>query len=377
MKTFRIAGAAALFFVLPITGGALALDPEAAARAFLTPGETTGAETTVTFSSVASEGSDIVVKDVRTSVATGAESTEFGNVAEVRLLNVTETGNGQYAASSAVYSNMTISVEGGFSMLMPKIVMDDLRTRDASADKLPMPVTYRSAVGDNISVTIPAQNVKIAISQLKVTMDDFSGDLPKSGTMAVTGIDVPLSAFPPGPTSPAALGYESNLVFDITARGTARYETSGFSIEDLTLSGSNIGSLSFALDMDNYPNLMNAAEANPMEMMSVVLNSVSIKYTDDSFAVRMLDMVAQQQGMKREEYAQQMSMALPFMLSAINNQEFQNKVANAAGTFLQNPGTIELNVKPAKPLSAAEIMGIAQSAPQTLPDELNVTVEAR
>jgi len=114
-----------------------------------------------------------------------------------------------------------------------------------------------------------------------------------------------------------------------------------------------------------------------MEMMNVVLNSISLKYVDDSLAVRVLDMMAKQQGMEREQFAQQMSMALPFMLNAINNQEFQNQVATAAGSFLNNPGTIEVKVKPAKPMSAAEIMGIAQSAPHTLPDELNVTVEAR
>jgi hypothetical protein len=65
------------------------------------------------------------------------------------------------------------------------------------------------------------------------------------------------------------------------------------------------------------------------------------------------------------------------MLSAINNQAFQEEVATAAGNFLMNPGTIEVNVKPEKPMSAAEIMGVAQSAPQTLPDQLNVSVEAK
>jgi hypothetical protein len=376
MKIFRLTCATALVLVAQ-AGGAYALDPEAAAKAFLTPAKTTGTESSVTLGAISEEGSDIVVKDVRTSAKVDGKETGVGVVSEVRLMNVSEIGNGQYAASGAVYSGMTFSVEDKMDINIPKVLIDDLRTRDSSGDKVPMPIVYKSVVGENVVVNVKDPKVTINVAQMKVELDDFSGDLPGSGNMSITGIDVPLSAFPPGPTSPEALGYEGNLVFNVNANGHARYDTSGFALDEMTISAADMGTLSIGFDMDNYPNILNTENPNPMEMMNVVLKSISLKYVDDSLAVRMLDMQAKQQGMEREQYVQQISMALPFMLSAINNQDFQNQVATAAGSFLSNPGTIELNVKPAKPMSAAEIMGIAQSAPHTLPDELNVTVEAR
>lgn len=376
MKMFRLTCATALL-VLVQTAGASALDPEAAARAFLTPAETAGNAVTVTLGDVSQDGSDIVVKDIKTSTKAADQELSVGAVSEVRLIDVTETGNGQYAATGAVYSGMTLQVEDKLEVTIPEARIDDLKTRDADGDKVPMPVVYRSAEAGDITIKVKEINATITIDQAKFTLDDFTGDLPATGDMSVTGIKVPSGAFPPGPTSPQALGYEGDIVFAINANGRARYESSGFALEEMTVSAPEVGALTFTLDMDNYPNLLNTENPNPMEMMNVTLNSISLKYVDDSLAVRILDQMAGQQGMEREQFAQQMSMALPFMLSAINNQDFQEEVATAAGNFLMNPGTIEVNVKPEKPMSAAEIMGIAQSAPHTLPDQLNVSVEAK
>ena len=377
MIKVRAIGAAAFLLILPLSGAARALDPEAAAKAFLSPGETGDTKSVVTWDSAAMDGSDVVITGAKVSVSADGTTAGSNTVSRIRLVNVTETGNGHFTASSAVYTDMRSTIENNVSVVVPEINMTGLRTRDASGDKLPLPVTYESATAANITIDAPAENVKVTIAEANMTMADFNGDLPTSGTLNITGIDVPLSAFPPGPTSPAALGYEKNLVFNVVASGKVRPETSGFALEDLTFSGADVGTLSLSLDMDNYPNLANVEETNPMEMMGVTLISVSIKYVDDTFAVRVLDMMAQAQGMQRAEYAQQMSAALPFMLMAINNQAFQDKVATAAGSFLANPGTIEIRANPAKPMTAAEIMGIAQSAPQTLPDALNVSVEAK
>lgn len=376
MKMLRLTCATALILLVHATG-ASALDPEAAAKAFLTPAETAGSDVTVTLGDVSQDGSDIVVKDVKTSTKADGKETAFGVVSEVRLMDVTETGDGHFAAAGAVYSGMTLQVEDKLEIKIPEARIDDMKTRNSEGDKIPMPVVYRSAEAGDITILVKEINATITIDDAKFMLGDFNGDLPASGNMAITGIKVPTGAFPPGPTSPQALGYEGDIVFAITANGRARYESSGFALEEMTISAPEVGALTFTLDMDNYPNLLNTENPNPMEMMNVTLNSITLRYVDDSLAVRILDQMAGQQGMEREQFAQQMSMALPFMLSAINNQAFQEEVATAAGNFLMNPGTIEVNVKPEKPMSAAEIMGVAQSAPQTLPDQLNVSVEAK
>ncbi len=377
MLTVRNAGAAALFLLLPFVGTAHALDPAAAAKAFLSPGENSGAQSEISWDSLSMDGSDIVVIGVSVKIISNGTTTGNNTIQQIRLTDVSENGDGQYYAAGAVYTNMTMSVENNVSFLVPEARMTALRTRDSSNDKLPMPVTYESAEAQNISVDAPDNNVKIAIADVRMNMTDFKNDIPTSGTLNITGIDVPLTAFPPGPSSPTALGYKKNFVFNVSAKGTARPETSGFALEDLTFTGADVGTLSLALDLDNYPDFANVAEPNPMEMMSMTLKGIAIKYVDDSLAVRVLDLLAQSQGMQRQEYAQQLSSALPFMLMAINNPRFQDEVVAAAESFLAKPGTIEIMVKPSKPMSAEEIIGLAQTAPQTLPDVLNVTIQAR
>lgn len=377
MITVRNLGAVALLFFLPLSGAAQALDPEAAVRAFLSPGGTAAAESSVTWEAAAMEGSDLVVRGAKSTISANGKKTGTNTIAEIRFTDVTETGNGHYAASGAVFTDVNTSGDVGAEINFPEIRLTGVRTRDASNDKLPLPVTYEKVETGNISINVPADNIRITIATARVTMADFMDDLPTSGTLDVTGIDVPLSAFPPGPSSPSALGYEKNLVFDVSARGSARPETSGFALEDLTFSGADIGTLSLSVDMDNYPNFANIAQPDPMEMMAVTLKSITIRYVDNSFAVRVLDLMAQTQGMQRHEYAQQLSAALPFMLMAINNPGFQDQVVAAAESFLANPGTLEIGINPAKPLSAAEIVGLAQTAPQTLPDILNVSVKAK
>ena len=101
-----------------------------------------------------------------------------------------------------------------------------------------------------------------------------------------------------------------------------------------------------------------------------------MRYQDQSLAGRILDMLAKQQGISRADYAKQISGALPFLLAALNNPAFQNQVADAVGTFLQDPKSLTVKLAPKTPVTGAEIMSIAGSSPQTLPDRLNASVTA-
>jgi hypothetical protein len=95
---------------------------------------------------------------------------------------------------------------------------------------------------------------------------------------------------------------------------------------------------------------------------------MTLRYDDKSLAGRVMDELAKQQGITREDYANQIAGALPFLLAALNNPEFQNQVAGALGTFLKQPQSLTVKLQPAAPISGQEIMEVLGSAPQTLPD---------
>ena len=78
----------------------------------------------------------------------------------------------------------------------------------------------------------------------------------------------------------------------------------------------------------------------------------------------------------REDIVAQLNGALPFMLNALNNPSFQEKVAKAAQTFLSDPKSITITASPAAPVPFQQIMGSAMTAPQSLPDTLALDVTA-
>jgi hypothetical protein len=51
-------------------------------------------------------------------------------------------------------------------------------------------------------------------------------------------------------------------------------------------------------------------------------------------------------------------------------------VAGAVGAFLKDPKSLTVKLQPEAPISSNEIMGIATTAPQTLPDRLNASITA-
>src|SRR5690606_1170358 len=105
------------------------------------------------------------------------------------------------------------------------------------------------------------------------------------------------------------------------------------------------------------PNAMNDDDAS-LKAAAMEVHRLTIRYDDASLAGKVLDLLAQQQGIPRAEYAEQIAGALPFLLASLNNPAFQEQVATAVGTFLQDPQSVTVEVAPDSPISGAEIMGI-------------------
>ena len=113
-----------------------------------------------------------------------------------------------------------------------------------------------------------------------------------------------------------------------------------------------------------------------MAMSQMSVQALTIRYSDNSLAEKILEAAAAKQGTTRELYAQQLAGALPFFLSMIQNPAFQNKVATAVSQFLTDPKSLTISVQPERPITGAELLGLVQTAPPTLPDVLGASIEA-
>ena len=106
------------------------------------------------------------------------------------------------------------------------------------------------------------------------------------------------------------------------------------------------------------------------------VHELTIRYDDHSLAGRVLDFLAKQQGLARADYAKQISDALPFLLIALNNPGFQEQVATAVSSFLQDPKSLTIEIAPDAPVSGDDLVALAQTDPGKIPDTLHASVSA-
>lgn len=119
---------------------------------------------------------------------------------------------------------------------------------------------------------------------------------------------------------------------------------------------------------------------NPMSLMfvafGITLNEALVTFQDASVTERALTMFAEQQGTDVQTMRAQAVGILPFIVAALQRPDFLTMVTAAAGTFLENPGSLRIDMRPDEPVPLMQLMEASQSDPGLLVDLLNVEVTA-
>lgn len=111
-------------------------------------------------------------------------------------------------------------------------------------------------------------------------------------------------------------------------------------------------------------------------MQQLTFNSASIRFEDSSITRRVLNYIGEQQGVDGEQMAQAVKGMLPLMLAQLQNPEFQRQISEAVGAYLDDPRSLTIETNPEEPVPFMEIIAAGSSAPQTLPDVLDLEVRA-
>lgn len=364
----KIVLAAAL---LPQTS--LAAEPQAIADALVAALEA-GTEGQVSIGEASAEGDDVVISELAFSDEDGETTLTFDRTL---VVGPEERSEGGFEAEQIELTGGTISGQttGSFeSATVTEVTI--LSAEETAARQLSQGIVYDSFEAAGIRFTPPEQTGEIGIERIFVEVENVVDDIPQASSGSVEGITVPASVFGEGPMTPQTLGYET-LEFEISWEGARDPDNDALRVEDFTLTMMDGGSLTLTGDVGNVPFARLEDPTGSADAVSqVTVHHIQLRYRDESLTRRILDAVAQSQGMTGEQYGQQLAAALPFMLAAINNPEFQQQVANAVGAFLRDPQSLTIEVAPEEPVTGAEIMEILNSAPQTLPDRLNASVSA-
>lgn len=357
-----------------LSNASWAIDADAVAKALGTS-FAQGREDAVSFADAFERGGQVVIKDLAVSLPEKAGTAKF---TEIVLDAPAENGDGTFEAASVTMTDGTIEgddVNGAVS----SAVMTDVTILSAEIIKaggLDQGLLYKTATITGFRVIPNDEFGEITVEKVEIETGNIVDYQAQASRGAVTGIRIPVEFAAQGPMSPQSLGYEE-IILDANWDGARDPATQVAKFDIVTIAMRDGGSISISGTLGNVPAMRPKEPQEPMMLLSqLTVQSLKLHYSDDSLAGKILEAAAAKQGTTREQYAQQLAGALPFFLSMIQNPPFQNKVAAAVGKFLTDPKSLTISVQPDRPVSGAELIGLVQTAPQTLPDVLGASIEA-
>ena len=353
---------------------------------------------------------DTLMSNLEASGATDVSAEAVtGNSGNAEILNLTATSKADGEDAKVSIERITISngdvVDGKLSA--GEITMDGLRieSKDATVTAVSgraTDITMPSA--DDIKAKSPSlsadskygqveingltiaseDGVNVPIGHIALEASDYVGDIARKFSLSVDNLSIAKSMLDgQGQAMFDRLGYD-NLMLSLSLDGTWDDSTGIGDIKKFALTGKDVGTLSLTARVGGLtPDVVAKLKTmdggnNPQEAMQLLqgltVESLMIRFDNDSVVERGLDAQAKEMGTTRDALAAQLSGALPLMLSALQNPGFQKKVGEAATTFLKERKTIIASANPAQPIPVAQIFGTAMVAPQSIPDVLGVDV---
>lgn len=391
-QNFRLGLIAGLTLVAS-THWAVALDANDFASKLTQAYATGGAK--LTYDAPIVDGDTITLKNLALDVPGEKQNMKLGDV----IFNgVKEDGNGGYNVASATEEEFTIS-DDEFSFSIKDMTLENLYVpADSTADTMDNLFFYERATTGPLVMTIDGRDMlKMASSETKMSKNsDGSG---MSFDARVAGLEVDLSDVKDAQAQQAinGMGYQY-LSGDMNINGSWQLKTGEIALTEYALTLNDVGRLDLQLSVSGYTlefirglqklqeqmagkdGDAKAQQAMGFAMLGMMqqltLNGLSIRFDDASLTNKVLEMVASQQGTSREQMVQGLQAMLPFVLGRLKNPEFQKVVTEAVSIYLSDPKNIEIAASPESPLPFAAVAGSVMTAPESLPDVLNVTVKA-
>ncbi len=236
-----------------------------------------------------------------------------------------------------------------------------------------------------------------SLTDLHIEVTAPEGDTPMEFTGAAEGFVVDLSTIG-DPNSKAvlqALGYERIEGYAEMA-GSWQPSNGDMSLSQYDLTVVDAGTLGIGLDLGGYtpefiesltrlqqkmaenPDQDNAAQGLAMMglLQQITFIGAETSFADDGLTDKVLAYLADQQGMRPSDIANQAKAILPFAMAQLNNPGFTKMVTEAVSAFLDDPQSIRITARPDQAVPFATIMAGAMATPQSLPETLGVTVVA-
>jgi hypothetical protein len=355
-------------------GPAFAADATQIADA-LVAAVTASGESQASYDRASAAGDDVTITNLKMSGKDGASV----SIPTVLITNAQPRDPGGFTASAMSFDNANMLNEGNTITWGAASVTDaTVPSADEIKAKAKIRPFSRMDIA-NMNISGGELPVPLTIASVGVGLDLDEGGLPRDFALNVASINIP-PEFIAGADDDfkqlvQGLGYESFVVNVVVEGG---YETGSdrLTVRSFAVEAPDVGKFSLSGTISGVKASEMAGDASTDALANGKLENLTVRFDNAGVVERALDMQAKMMGASREDIVAQLNGALPFMLNAINNPAFQEKVAKAGQAFLADPKSVTITVNPAQPVAFQEIMGNAMSAPQTLPDMLAIDVTA-
>lgn len=333
-------------------------------------------------------GDDALLVNVR--AGTEDDKLPIGNI---ELNGVTNTAEG-YLIDEIVFDTLEVGDETSLVKVEDAVMAGVLLPEDAHIDQYGGSIFYEKASLSSMSVTVGDDEV-ISLSQFVTRMTAPANGEPMTYSGSADKFYINLTVVDDEDQEAVlkALDLEEvtgSLSFD----GYWQPTDGRFVLSHYDTVVDNAGTLGLTFDMGGYTpaflaslrDLQAQIAANPEGdtssqglailglMQQLIFHSTSVKFTDDSLTNKLLTYLAETQGMKPGDIANQAKAVLPFLLGQLGNAELTAQAMQAVGAFLDNPKNITIKANPSAPVPFALLAADVMSDPKELTRRLGVTV---
>jgi hypothetical protein len=335
---------------------------------------------TLTYGNASATATDVVLTGVK---ITSAEDGSTVDIPELVIVNPIPRPEGGFSADSMTFNSVTMVNQGedtdtltiaegsATAILVPSVAELEANPRFAPFATMDL----RGLEGASEMAEFP-----LDIASMHIELANVVDGQPNDIKMIMDGIVIPIEAFEfeeALATSLTQMGYES-FTAGVTVDGAYAEDTDTLTIRSVALRAADVGELTFSGIIGDFPigNLLEGAEMAQAALTAATLHSASITFVNAGIVDRILEEQARSFNTTKEQFAMTTSMALPFMLSFIGNQPFQERLAEPLGAFIMDPKNITITAAPGAPVPMMAIAGAAMGAYDTLPDLLALDVKA-
>jgi hypothetical protein len=214
------------------------------------------------------------------------------------------------------------------------------------------------------------------LDRLRFDLANYVGPVPTLIGVDLAGIDIATVAIEDAKARRMLedLGYE-RITADYALKLAWNEADESVTIDDFRLAVKDMGTITGTAELTG---LKRSAIEN-IDTIGDALEDLSLAggtftFEDDSIVTRGLTLQAGKMSIEPEAFREQIAGALPFMITFIGNPDFQKQLAPALQILLRTPGTMSVTAAPAAPIAISALAAVFDSAPQTLPDLLGLTV---